>query len=57
MTKSNSEVARWFDAIGQLGGGNFGKQVFPGYLGAVVAEGALVSITWGFPLSRKGAEG
>ncbi|MEP1080419.1 MULTISPECIES: hypothetical protein [Alphaproteobacteria] len=57
MTKPNSEVARWFDAIDQLGGANFGEEVFPGYFGAVVADGALVSITWGFPLSRKGAKG
>ncbi len=57
MTKPNSEVARWFDAIDQLGGANFGEEVFPGYPGAVVANGALVSMTWGFPLSRKGAKG
>mgnify|MGYP003121304836 CR=1 FL=1 len=57
MTKSNSEVARWFDAIDQLGGANFGEEVFPGYPGAVAAKGALVSMTWGFPLSRKGAKG
>ena len=57
MTKPNSEVARWFDAIDQLGGANFGEEVFPGYPGAVVADGALVSMTWGFPLSRKGAKG
>jgi len=47
MTKPNSEVARWFDAIDQLGGANFGDEVFPGYPGAVVADGALVSMTWG----------
>ena len=57
MTKPNSEVARWFDAIDQLGGANFGEEVFPGYPGVVVADGALVSMTWGFPLSRKGAKG
>ena len=38
MTKPNSEVARWFDAIDQLGGANFGEEVFPGYPGAVVAD-------------------
>ena len=43
--------------IDQLSGANFGEEVFPGYPGAVVADGALVSMTWGFPLSRKGAKG
>jgi putative SOS response-associated peptidase YedK len=57
MTKPNSEVARWFDAIDQLGEANFGEEVFPGYSGAVVADGALVSMTWGFPLGGKGAKG
>lgn len=57
MTKPNSEVARWFDAIDQLGGANFGEEVFPGYPGAVVAEGALVSMTWGSRSAARARKG
>ncbi|MEC7420920.1 MAG: hypothetical protein VX648_00865, partial [Pseudomonadota bacterium] len=57
MTKNKDEVAQWFDAIDELGGANFGAEVFPGYPGAVVAEGRLAQMTWGFPLVLKGKNG
>jgi hypothetical protein len=57
MTKPNSEVARWFDAIDQLGGANFGEEVFPGYPGAVVAEGGACVGDVGLPGQPQGCEG
>ena len=50
MTNSADEVARWFGAVNDLGGANFGAEVFPGYPGAVIAGGRLRQMTWGFPL-------
>lgn len=57
MTKTTDEVAKWFDAVNALGGANFAEEVFPGYPGAVVAEGQLQQMTWGFPLVMKGKSG
>lgn len=57
MTKAKDEVAQWFDAVNELGGANFGDEVYPGYPGAVVAEGRLRQMSWGFPLVLKGKEG
>ncbi|WP_394726805.1 SOS response-associated peptidase [Altererythrobacter sp. GH1-8] len=57
MTKGKDEVAAWFEAIEALGGANFGDEVYPGYPGAVVAEGILRQMTWGFPLVMKGKQG
>ncbi len=57
MTKGKDEVAAWFDAVDGLGGANFGAEVFPGYPGAVVAEGRLRQMSWGFPLAMKGKRG
>ena len=57
MTKNADEVAKWFDAINELGGANFAEEVFPGYPGSVVAEGRLQQMTWGFPLVMKGKNG
>ncbi len=57
MTKTTDEVAKWFGAVDALGGANFGIEVFPGYPGAVVAEGRLTQMTWGFPLAMKGRNG
>ncbi|MFW2349226.1 SOS response-associated peptidase [Qipengyuania sp.] len=57
MTKTKNEVAKWFDAADALGGANFGTEVFPGYPGAVVAEGRLSQMTWGFPLVMRGRNG
>ena len=57
MTKNKDEVAAWFDVVNELGGANFGDEVFPGYPGAVVAEGKLTQMSWGFPLVMKGKNG
>jgi len=57
MTSSRSEVAKWFGAIDHLDGANFGAEVYPGYPGAVVAQGQLRQMTWGFPLVMKGKQG
>ena len=57
MTKPASEVAAWFDAIERAEGANFAAEVYPGYTGLVVAEGAVRAMTWGFPLVLKGAKG
>lgn len=57
MTKTTAEVADWFGAVGTLGGANFGAEVYPGYPGAVIAEGTLRQMSWGFPLQLKGAKG
>ena len=53
MTKSASEIAHWFDAKNDAAGANLGNEVYPGYPGAVIAEGAVQSMTWGFPLALK----
>jgi putative SOS response-associated peptidase YedK len=57
MTQTKDEVAKWFAAIEALGGANFGEEVYPGYPGAVVAEGQVRQMTWGFPLVMKGKSG
>ena len=57
MTKGKDEVAAWFEAIEALGGANFGEEVYPGFPGAVVADGTLRQMTWGFPLVLKGKQG
>jgi len=57
MTKNASEVAAWFGAVEAAGGANFAAEVYPGYTGLVVAEGAVRAMTWGFPLVLKGAKG
>ena len=57
MTKNRSEVADWFRVVNELDGANFGDQVYPGYPGAVVAEGRLRQMTWGFPLVLKAKDG
>ena len=41
MTKNPDEVAKWFDAVNEAGGSNFGSEVYPGYPGLVVAEGRI----------------
>ena len=53
MAKNHAEVAKWFSAINELGGANFGEDVYPGYPGAVIAEGKARQMTWGFPLPLK----
>lgn len=57
MTKPMTEVAKWFDAVEGAGGANFAEEVYPGYTGLVVAEGALKAMTWGFPLVLTGKQG
>jgi putative SOS response-associated peptidase YedK len=57
MTKNASEVAAWFAAVEGAGGANFAAEVYPGYTGLVIAEGAVRPMTWGFPLVLKGAAG
>ena len=60
MSKSQDEVAHFFDAIAQdlaVIPGNAPEEVYPGYNGVVLAEGKVRPMTWGFPLARKGAKG
>ena len=57
MTKGRDEVARWFRAVDLAAGANFGDEIYPGYPGLVVAEGALRVMSWGFPLAMTGAKG
>lgn len=57
MTKGRDEVARWFDAVDQAQGANFGEEVYPGYPGLVIADGALRQMVWGFPRILTGAKG
>jgi putative SOS response-associated peptidase YedK len=57
MTKPMTEVAKWFDVVAGAGGANFAEEVYPGYTGLVVAEGAVKAMAWGFPLVLKGAKG
>jgi putative SOS response-associated peptidase YedK len=57
MTRKAGEVAAWFDAVEAAGGANFADEVYPGYPGLVVAEGALRAMAWGFPLVLTGKQG
>lgn len=57
MTKGKDEVAGWFDVADEMGGANFGEEVYPGYPGAVIAGGQLRQMNWGFPLTMKGKKG
>ncbi len=57
MTKNVTEVANWFAAVNAAQGANFADEVYPGYPGLVVAEGAVRAMTWGFPLAMTGAKG
>ena len=50
MTKNADEVALWFDAVEAAQGANFASEVYPGYPGVVIAEGAVRRMHWGFPL-------
>lgn len=57
VKSSHTEVADFFDAIAEDFGANTAEEVYPGYPSLVVADGRLTSMTWGFPLQRKGAKG
>ncbi len=53
MTKPIDEVAKLFAVENALSGSNLGQEVYPGYPGAVIGDGALRSMVWGFPLVLK----
>jgi putative SOS response-associated peptidase YedK len=57
MTKTADEVAKWFAAINDATGANFGEEVYPGYPGLVLAEGRVRQMSWGFPVVLKGKRG
>lgn len=50
--KSAAEIASLFRVEADIGA-NFAEEVYPGYPGAVVANGQLRSMVWGFPLALK----
>ena len=56
MTKNTTEVAQLFDVVAAIGS-NAGGEIYPGYSGIVIAGGKVETMTWGFPLQRKGAKG
>jgi putative SOS response-associated peptidase YedK len=56
MTKGTDEVARLFEAEPDVGA-NFAAELYPGYPGLVVAEGAARSMHWGFPVVLTGKQG
>ena len=56
MTKGVDEIAHLFDAVPQ-DGANFAAEVYPGYLGLVVAEGRARGMAWGLPLVLTGKSG
>ena len=53
MSKNIDEVAKWFSANNAATGANFNTEVYPGYPGAVIANGEVRSMIWGFPLVLK----
>ncbi len=57
LSNSKTEVADFFDAIAEDFGSNAPEEVYPGYPGTVVADGAVRQMVWGFPLARTGAKG
>ncbi|MEO1967496.1 MAG: SOS response-associated peptidase family protein [Sphingomonadaceae bacterium] len=57
MKRATAEVAHWFAVTDEMSGANLAAEVYPGYPGAVVADGALRRMSWGFPLAMKGAKG
>lgn len=60
LTHSADEVAKLFGAIAQdvrVIPGNATSEVYPGYPGLVLAEGAVRPMAWGFPLALTGAKG
>ena len=56
MTKGTAEVANLFKAEPDLAA-NYAQEVYPGYPGLVVADGAAWAMNWGFPLVLKGKQG
>lgn len=60
LTHSADEVAKFFTAITndvRVMPGNAAAEIYPGYPGLVLAEGAVRPMAWGFPLSLTGAKG
>ena len=57
LTQKRDDVAKRFNALNKVAGANFGENVYPGYPGAVVVDGELRQMTWGFPLVLKGKDG
>ena len=60
MTKPAAEVAGFFADIAaelRVIPGNVPEQVYPGYPGLVLAQGAVQAMVWGFPLALTGAKG
>lgn len=53
MTKAPDEVAKWFSTVNAMDGANFTSEVYPGYPGAVITNGKLRQMIWGFPLTLK----
>ena len=53
LSKPASDLANLFKAPNEASGANVGVEVYPGYPGLVIAEGAVRSMVWGFPLSLK----
>ncbi|MBH0111768.1 SOS response-associated peptidase family protein [Novosphingobium sp. YJ-S2-02] len=56
MTKGTDEVARLF-AAETMHVANLADEVYPGYPGMVVAQGAVEVMNWGFPLVLTGKQG
>lgn len=56
MTKGTAEIAQLFKAEPDLAA-NYAQEVYPGYPGLVVADGATRAMNWGFPLVLKGKQG
>jgi putative SOS response-associated peptidase YedK len=60
LTNSADEIAQFFCAIGQdvaVAPANVPDEIFPGYPGLVLAQGAVRPMVWGFPLVMTGAKG
>lgn len=60
LQKPADEVANFFGQIlntPRVAPGNVAAEVYPGYPGLVLAEGALQPMVWGFPLALTGAKG
>lgn len=53
---SAAEIARLF-RVSAFATGNVPAEIFPGYPGLVVADGAVRIMHWGFPLATKGKSG
>ena len=56
MTKGTAEVANLFKVEADEAA-NYAQEVYPGYPGLVVADGAARAMNWGFPLVLKGKQG